>query len=185
MPFGSSISCAHFQAFSNAIAHVMRVKTNKDNVNYLDDFLFIALMSWLCNQQVQIFLDICEKIRFPVSMEKMCYATKIITFLGMLIDTVNQLVLIPQDKIIKALEQIDGMLKSKKRKTTIVQIPFLMRLYGSLSGFKTRNNKLRNHHHVKLAIDTVLDLQVWKMFLNLQKHTVGHLLTLGTLCKQQ
>ena len=42
MPFGSSISCAHFQSFSDAISHVMKVQTGKENVNYLDDFLFMA-----------------------------------------------------------------------------------------------------------------------------------------------
>ena len=87
MPFGSSISCAHFQAFSNAISHVMTVKTGKKNVNYLDDFLFIAFLRWVCNQQVQSFLDICSQIPFPVSMEKMVWACMMIVFLGMLIDT--------------------------------------------------------------------------------------------------
>ena len=47
MPFGSSISCAHFRAFSDAVAHIMTQKMGKSNVNYLDDFLFIALMKWL------------------------------------------------------------------------------------------------------------------------------------------
>ena len=70
MPFGASISCAHFQAFSDAISHILRHKTGKENVNYLDDFLFTALWRWLCNQQVETFLGVCRTIRFPVSMEK-------------------------------------------------------------------------------------------------------------------
>ena len=47
LPFGASISCVHFQSFSDAVAHVMRVKTGMENVNYLDDFLFIALLKAL------------------------------------------------------------------------------------------------------------------------------------------
>ena len=77
----------HFQAFSDAIAHIMRVKTGKNNVNYLDDFLFIALMKWMCNMQTQLFLEICEQIKFPVALEKTFWATTVITFLGMLLDT--------------------------------------------------------------------------------------------------
>ena len=70
LPFGASISCAHFQAFSDAIAHIMRYKTGKDNVNYLDDFLFVALLRAMCNGQLDTFLHICEKINFPVSLEE-------------------------------------------------------------------------------------------------------------------
>ena len=70
MPFGSSISCAHFQAFSDAISFVMWKRTGKENVNYLDDFLFIALTRWFCNHQIDIFLQICRDIKFPVAMDK-------------------------------------------------------------------------------------------------------------------
>ena len=53
LPFGSSISCAIFQKFSDSIAHIVKKLSNdKENVNYLDDFLFIALLKWVCNEQV-------------------------------------------------------------------------------------------------------------------------------------
>ena len=184
MPFGSSISCAHFQTFSNAIAHIMKTKTGgRDNVNYLDDFLFVAFLRWICNQQVTTFLELCKIINFPVSLDKTVWACKIITFLGMLIDTEKQLIMIPIEKIEKALTQIDKLLLNKKRKATVEQIqklcgllnflcraivpgrPFLMRLYASLSGYKRIN--LKPHHHVKLSWDTIFDLEVWKLFLNM------------------
>ena len=111
MPFGSSISCSHFQGFSNAIAYVMAKRTGKENVNYLDDFLFISLLCWFCNHQVNAFLEICRTIRFPVALEKICWATNLIIFLGMLIDTRAQLVLIPRDKIQKVLQQIETLIQ--------------------------------------------------------------------------
>ena len=183
MPFGSSISCALFQKFSNAISHVMTYKTNKENVNYLDDFLFIAFLKWLCDEQVKVFLDICSKIQFPVALEKTCWSSTLIVFLGMLIDTVNQRILIPVEKLRKALNQIDRILENSKRKATVIQIqklcgilnflcraimprrPFLMRLYQSLAGIKSKNEKLKPYHHIRVAEDTILDLQVWKAFL--------------------
>ena len=116
MLFGSSISCAHFQAFSNAISHVMRYLTGKENVNYLDDFLFISLMAWYCNYQVEQFLEICQRIRFPVALGKTCWAMDLIGFLGMLLDTKNQRILIPHEKIKKAHSQISEMLSSRKHK---------------------------------------------------------------------
>ena len=37
LPLGASISCFHFQRFSNAVGHIVQCKTKKDLVNYLDD----------------------------------------------------------------------------------------------------------------------------------------------------
>ena len=180
MPFGASISCAHFQTFSNAISYIMEHRTKKENVNYLDDFLFIALLAHFCNYQIEVFLDICNQINFPVTMDKTCWASTVITFLGMLLDTERQTISIPAGKIEKALQQIETILRSRKRKATVIQIqrlcgllnficrvivpgrPFLMRMYSSLRGMLS---KLKPYHHVKLEKDMILDLQIWKIFL--------------------
>ena len=50
LPFGVAISCSHFQRFSNAIAHIHRVKTGGFcSLNYLDDFLFVAMLKETCD----------------------------------------------------------------------------------------------------------------------------------------
>ena len=103
LPFGASISCSHFQRVSNAINHIFEHRSKSKANDYLDDFLFAALLEWLCNQRVGIFLDICKEINFPVSMEKTEWATRFIIFLGMLLDTVNQTISIPVGKRDKAL----------------------------------------------------------------------------------
>ena len=41
MPFGAAISCAIFQAFSNALAHIHAYLTQSHNINYLDDFFLL------------------------------------------------------------------------------------------------------------------------------------------------
>ena len=104
LPFGASISCAHFQEFSNAVAHIVRWKTQKDLINYFDDFLFIALLRTLCERQLQTFLEICEMIKFPVSIDKTFWGSTQMVFLGLLIDMVRQSVLIPVDKVQKVRE---------------------------------------------------------------------------------
>ena len=101
LPFGASISCAHFQAFSNVILHIVKFKTGKHNVNYLDDFLFVTLLKALCNGQLDTFLDVCRKINFPVSMEKTFRACTQMTFLGFLINSMLQLVMVPAQKVAK------------------------------------------------------------------------------------
>ena len=90
LPFGASISCAIFHAFSDSVAFLVKYRTKKPLVNYLDDFFFAALYKALCDGQVRAFLEICERICFPVSLEKTYWDTQLLTFLGLLIDTINQ-----------------------------------------------------------------------------------------------
>ena len=56
LPFRSSISCAHFQEFSSAIAWIVTFRTGQDNINYLDNYLFVSLLTLFCNGQVEQFL---------------------------------------------------------------------------------------------------------------------------------
>ena len=70
LSFGVAISCSHFQRFSNAIAHITRMKTKKKLINYMDDFLFISMWKTRCDGQVKIFMSICNQIKFPISLEK-------------------------------------------------------------------------------------------------------------------
>ena len=90
LPFGAAISCAIFQAFSDAVAFIVEWLTGDPVINYLDDFLFIAMLLSICNNNLQTFLDVCERIKFPVSLEKTHWGTTQLTFLGMLLDTVEQ-----------------------------------------------------------------------------------------------
>ena len=182
LPFGSSISCKIFQDFSDSIAHIVQYKTGKSLLNYLDDYFFAALRKIVCDWQVQQFLDVCEEIRFPVSMEKTEWGSTVIIFLGMMLNTVTQTISIPQDKVEKALEQIYFLLNRDHKKTTVHKaqqlcgllnflckciVPgraFVTRLY-SLAG----NSAMKPHHHVRITEEHRLDLSVWKFFLEQPK----------------
>ena len=137
LPFGSSISCAIFQDFSNAVAYIVQVKTKEANVNYLDDFFFAQLLRELCNLQVQTFLDVCSDINFPVALEKTFWGDTIIVFLGLMIDTLNQVVCIPREKVLRALVLIEYFLNKNNKKVTILQVQrlwipqFLMQVHCS------------------------------------------------------
>ena len=180
MPFGSSISCAHFQAFSDAIAFVIEFKSGKVVINYLDDFLFIHFIRNLCNDHIAIFLRVGKRIGFPVAMDKTFWASTSFTFLGFLIDTIRQIICIADEKICKAITLIEQILSKKKRKAKVEQVQklagflnflcrcfvlgraFTMHLYAMLRG----KENLKPFHHVKLSQDTILDLSMWLEFLN-------------------
>ena len=182
MPFGASISCSHFQEFSNAIAHIVKFVTQIDNINYLDDFFFAALLKAICNGQIQAFINICREINFPVSMDKTFWGTTRLTFLGLLIDTVNQLICVPYEKVQKARNLISHVLNKKNKtirlknlqsltgflnflgKAVIPGRAFTRRLYSVQTGAEDKN--LKKNHHVNVNAEMRLDLEMWEKFLD-------------------
>ena len=173
LPFGVSISCSHFQRFSNAVKHVVQWTTKKDLVNYVDDYFFAALRKFLCNKQVTAFLEVCDKISFPISLEKTFWGCTKLTFLGFLIDTVNQYVCVPIDKVDKAVTLINTVLNNKSKKVTLHQLQkicgflnflgrciipgraFTRRLY-----IYTADDKLKPHHHIRVNAEMRSDLEM-------------------------
>ena len=127
--FGASISCTHFQRFSNAVAHLVRFKAKIQigPINYLDDFLFIVVTVKECDGQMRIFLSICKMINFPVSAEKTFWSTEILTFLGLLINTIDQIISILMEKVQRAKSLILSILKKK------VTVKELQKLCGFLN----------------------------------------------------
>ena len=176
LPFGASISCAHFQAVSDGIAYLVTYRTNKRTLNYLDDYFFTALRKLHCDWQMQQFLDICQEISFPVSLEKTFWGQTCMSFLGLLIDSVLQMVLIPRDKLNKALTAILDIKTRKKITLAKLQhtcgvlnflckcIPagraFTRRLYAAGSGLT------KPYHHLPVTQEMKLDLDVWLTFLS-------------------
>ena len=60
LPFGSSISCLHYQCFSDAVKHILCYRVPVICViNYLDDFLFVHYNITLCNNLINRFLVLC------------------------------------------------------------------------------------------------------------------------------
>ena len=102
LPFGTSISCAHFQRFSNALCHLIEFKTNTQGqvTNYLDDFLFLALTILACNALIARFIQMCNELGVPVSLEKTEWANAeaIVVFLGILLDGRNFTLGVPVEK---------------------------------------------------------------------------------------
>ena len=177
LPFGAAISCALFQKFSNAVAHIVSFFTGKKLINYLDDYFFVAFMKMMCNNQVSVFLQVCVTINFPVSKEKTFWGATRVVFLGLLIDTVNQVVAIPIDKIKKATVIIQLVVMPGRKKITLLEIQrlcgvlnflsravlpgriFTRRLYSYTRGLQ------QPYHHVRISKQMRADLQVWLAFL--------------------
>ena len=111
-------------------------------------------------------------------MEKTFWGSTRMTFLGLLLDTVKQLMCIPIEKVERALDLIAFFLNPNNKKCTVLQLQrlcgflnflckciipgraFLMRLYAMIS------SKMKPHHHLKITQEMKLDLEIWKEFLS-------------------
>ena len=182
LSFGSSISCAIFQAVSDGIAFIVRFRiANRALLNYLDNYFFAQLYKKVCDYQVRMFLDTCKQICFLVLLEKTFWRTTILVFLGLLIDTEEQVVRIPHEKVSKALDLIQYFLNRANRSITVLQVQrlcgtlnfitrciipgrvFLTRLYSMID-----KPQLKQHHHVHITAENRLDLEMWHTFLTNQ-----------------
>ena len=197
LPFGSSSSCKIFQSVSDSLAYLVFWKTKEENINYLDDFFFAALRKMWCNEQVKTFLYICEELGFPVALEKTFWGATIMTFLGLLLNTEEQTVSIPMEKIKKALDLVEFFLNKKNKKVTVFDfqkltgilnfvskcvIPgrtFTRRLYSRFS------SKLLPHHHIRLNQENRLDLAVWHQFLTHSSIFVRPFMDIGVTSAQE
>ena len=140
LPFGHSMSCALFQCFSDALAHLVkfyiRIKTQNDALwialtNYLDDFLFAALTKFWCDTYLSSFLEMCKMIGVPVALEKTEWGTTIIIFLGVLMDGKSKRLGIPEEKHICAYNKLCEI--CDKKKATVKQLQQLTDLLNFLS----------------------------------------------------
>ena len=183
LPFGASISCAHFQQFSNGLKAIVEHRANKILrtliTNYLDDFLFIYVTQNGCNEIVMIFLRTCQDINFPVSHNKTEWASPLMVFLGMLLDGRSQTLSIPVDKRLEALNMVHLFQDKCKAKVKNLQkltghlnfinravVPgrvFTRRMYAKFSGSKF--DKLKQYHHIQIDKEFRHDCAMWERFL--------------------
>ena len=180
LPFGSSISCAHFQLFSDALAAIFEAKLGFKVTNYLDDFLFVIPSEEVCNNLLTEFINICQDINCPISKDKTEKASSRIIFLGILLDGVNHLSAVPADKLIKAINLLTFVLERKKVTIKVIQkvtgvLNFLQRaivpgrtftrqLYDKLKIKDKNGNPLKHYHNVRVDKKVQLDCEVWLQF---------------------
>lgn len=167
-------SCQIFQQFSNSLAHIVQFKTGQELDWYLDDYFFVHLLKTNCDWQITVFLGICKEINFPVSEDKTVWGQQEIVFLGLLLNTILQIVSIPEDKRQKAQDALDRVLRAKK-----VKVLDLQKLTGQLNFLSqaivpgrtftrrmyAKYRTLKQHHHVRVDGELRADCDLWMKFL--------------------
>ena len=182
LPFGDSISCSHFQRFSEALRHILEHRLQKWDciVNYLDDFLFIAASKEECDHMIQEFTKLCNELGVPIAAEKTEWGSTRTVFLGILIDGKHYVLAVPEEKRVKAIKMLEYIIE--KWKVNVKEIErlagylnfltraifpgrvFTRRMYSKIN-YNIERNNLKSFHHVKVDAEFKEDCRTWLDFL--------------------
>ena len=107
LPFGLRSAPYLFNQFAEALHWVLQNNYHLNwLIHYLDDYLIMATSSPQCLQQLTTFLEVCKRLGIPIAMEKVDGPVTVIVFLGLELDTVQQQIRLPKDKLEDILREL-------------------------------------------------------------------------------
>ena len=176
LPMGCRSSCKIFERFSDALIFILGQKYQVHSVvKVIDDFLFLAPTQVECQRALDAFKDLAKSIGLPLAAHKTVGPTRVISFLGIEINTIKGTCNLPPEKLEKYLELVNSALSWEKismrdAKSLIGKLnfasavipagrTFLRRMYELTVGKYCPNRKVR------LKSKQKKDLRVWRDFL--------------------
>ena len=171
--FGLRLGPKYFNYISNFVYDVLSNVYGLNVVNYLDDFITVAPSMVECNVARDTIVNVLRFLGFHVAYEKLVSPSQIVTYLGIVIDSVRMELRLPDGKLRKLIDLLNYV-ESKNR----VSKKDLECLGGLLSHcahvvkggkFFCKNvYKLykemvnRNLRYVNLNVEVKNDLRWWK-----------------------
>ena len=174
LPFGSSISCTIFEDISTLIHWIFEEQTRKPFLHYLDYYFmcFRTLQGcWIAYNGMQA---VAGDIGLLLSPEKLVPPTQCLTFLGMGIDSVKMIIVVPQDKKCDILQYLRRVLVANKvlakdLPSLAGKLHFITKAVPQGRAFSARIywsfKELRPTWHVSVTKEIKKDLQMWIVFL--------------------
>ncbi len=177
LPFGLRSAPFLFNQYADALLWILQQNYGiHHSIHYLDDYFFAAPPnSSLCQVHIVQFLTACQRLGIPVAMDKLEGPTTCLTFLGILLDSTNQQLRLPDQKLQELRAIISSWLarrKTSKRKllSIIGKLVFAARVVPAgrlflrrLIDLASRARKL--HHRIRLTREARADLEWWHSFL--------------------
>lgn len=176
LPFGCRSSPKLFNQYADAVEWIAKKRGANYMEHYLDDYVTVGPpKSTECHKNIEILIRTCNDLNLEINYKKLEMPSTRITFLGVEIDTLNEKITIPSEKIDDILKELRTW--QSKRSTTKREIlsiagrlGFLSRVVQHGRPFTRRlfdaSAKLRHlHHRVKVDREIQEDLQWWLTFL--------------------
>ena len=102
LPFRYRNGSTIFQRLSDAVHHIMR-RRNFDVINYVDDIIGIDVPSRI-DASFDALYSLLHQQGFEVSQKKLVHPSTVINCLGILVDTKNFILAIPDEKLQEILQ---------------------------------------------------------------------------------
>ena len=126
LPFGFRLGSRFFEKCSDAIRYMMSQAGHNGLMNYIDDLLYVGPPSTIWDSYHDL-LQLLQDLGLEVSQSKLVPPSTQVICLGILVDSVNKTLSIPEDK----LKDIIDMVHKWQDKTTCTKTQF-QPLLGSL-----------------------------------------------------
>ena len=176
---GGRMSCKSFERLSTALQWICKNKLGiKFMLHVLDDFCFLSVDEKTCYEDLRKFIELCDDIGVPLAPDKTVWPAMIMTFLGILLNTIRMEASLPEEKIVKCKKEIKSLLNAQVKK---VQLRKLQSVIGLLNfcckvvqpgrAFLRRLidrtcNVQSKFHRVRVTNDMKLDLKMWLNFIS-------------------
>ncbi len=178
LPMGASCSPAFFEKFSTFIEWVVKREAATDRVShYADDFIFVGDESGIssCARLVAQFENVCQKLGVPLAKEKSVGPTTKITYLGLEIDSVKQVIAVPQNKLEDIKKKVNDVLNAstislRSLQSVIGSLSFICKAVSPGRAFLRRLIDLtcgekKSNESIELSQGARTDLEMWAIFL--------------------
>lgn len=176
LPFGLRSAPKIFSAVADAVEWIALEQGVSVLLHYLDDFLTIGKAnSQECKNNLDKIKTICTFLGLPLKVEKIEGPRSVLTFLGIILDTIKQELRLPLEKI----DELKRLITEWRQKSSCTKRE-LLRLIGKLAHatkvvvpghtflcwmIDTSTSVKHLDHHIKLRAEFHSDLAWWDCFL--------------------
>ena len=171
--FGLSHAPSIFDKLSCSITRMMRSFGHKI-ISYLDDFLVIADSRELCSKAQQDLISLLHSLGFEVKWDKVVGPSQRVQFLGLIIDSVQQRIELPKDKLLRlaGLAECFSQRRTVKRRDLEVLVGHMTFASKAIYGARTFtrlfidavNSVVSQSHYVTLSKSLKQELMWWHHF---------------------
>jgi hypothetical protein len=179
LPFGLSSGPRIFELLSTAIERFAVASTMSSFLcHFIDDYLLVSAPDLSIAKRDTIkFLDLVRSLGVSLSASKLVVMSTSLEFLGILIDTVNMRLSIPEDKLKRYRKLIHDCLVANSMSWDELNsligvlvccasiVPHSRPFYGRLRELRERNRFNYGNARIKLDEGARLDLDWWNRFI--------------------
>ena len=172
LQFGLRSAPKIFNALADTLEWVIKRRGVQFIAHYLDDYITVGKpASSECADNLQVVLQCCQELGFPVAEDKCEGPKTCLTFLGFELDSVALEIRLPQEKLTRLQSCVEEWRQKKycKRKdleSLVGQLQHATHVVQPGKSFlRHMHRDTKDDHHIRLTKKFKADLEWWHAFL--------------------